>query len=328
MWFAGPAEPESESKLKTILAPRACAILYDLLVALDEPRPFLLPANICPIVPITFLKARVPFEFVDVSAQTLNMDPDQALARLAGGDYAGVLYAHTYGDPSTPHEFFGELKRCDPGLLVVDDRCLCVPDLEPGPPTAADITLYSTGYAKVVDIGSGGYAFSSEPLNINHHSLPFHASDLNAVEAGYKASIGSGEPYVYTDSNWLCTDEQALKWRDYVDRVRPALVQSLAHRRSINAVYNSLIPLEVQLEARYQTWRFNLRVDRQQAILGAIFEAGLFASSHYASLVGIMGAGSGGHAREFAGRVINLFNDRRFTLEMAERTAEIVRRSL
>ena len=41
-----------------------------------------------------------------------------------------------------------------------------------------------------------------------------------------------------------------------------------------------------------------------------------------------MGSGGGKNARELAGHVINLFNDQHYTLDMAERTAEIVRRSL
>jgi hypothetical protein len=53
--------------MKLIQAPRASAILYNLLVGRADSRPWLLPANICPIVPITFLKAQVPFEFVDIS---------------------------------------------------------------------------------------------------------------------------------------------------------------------------------------------------------------------------------------------------------------------
>ncbi len=57
--------------MKTIKPPRASAILYNLLVSQKQTKPWLLPANICPIVPITFMKADVPFEFVDISSETL-----------------------------------------------------------------------------------------------------------------------------------------------------------------------------------------------------------------------------------------------------------------
>lgn len=316
--------------MKTILAPRASAILYDILVGLGDVQPFLLPANICPVVPITFFKAHVPFEFVDISAQSLHMDLDQVEARLhsRAGGYGGLLYAHTYGDASTPQAFFRELKVRFPRLMVVDDRCLCVPDLEPDPSTAADVTLYSTGYGKIVDIGSGGHAFLADNVNYEHHSLPFRFPDLIEVETKYKACIEARERYVYFDSNWLQTDPQPLAWQEYSERVREARVISLAHKGAINAVYNSLFPSDIQFGESFQLWRFNLHVAPNQAALDAIFAAGLFASSHYASLVDIMGTGAGSNARELAQHVINLFNDLHYTEAMAERTASIVRRSL
>ena len=43
---------------------RASTILHNLLRASSQHRPWLLPANVCPIVPLTFLKAGCEFEFV------------------------------------------------------------------------------------------------------------------------------------------------------------------------------------------------------------------------------------------------------------------------
>lgn len=316
--------------MKNVLASRASAILYDVLLESRDGRPFLVPANICPIVPLTFFKAGVPFEFVDISAQTLHMDPDQVEACLRGrpGGYRGLLYAHTYGDRSTPQDFFSALKARFPEFLLVDDRCLCVPDLEPDPSTAADVTLYSTGYGKIVDVGFGGYAFLADHVAERHHNLPFRSADLVDVEAGYKACIQARQRYNYVDSNWLHTESPMPAWQEYRDRVREALVVSLAHKQALNAVYNSLIPSDAAFGESYQWWRFNLRVKPKQAALEAIFAAGLFASSHYASLVDIMGTGAGKNASDLAGHVMNLFNDLHYTLDMAERTATIVRRSL
>jgi hypothetical protein len=91
--------------MQILQAPRASAILYSILIADEEKRPWLLPANICPIVPITFLKARVPFQFVDISARTLHMDLDQAEASIKERKFGGLLYAHTYSEASTPNPF-------------------------------------------------------------------------------------------------------------------------------------------------------------------------------------------------------------------------------
>jgi hypothetical protein len=56
----------------------------------------------------------------------------------------------------------------------------------------------------------------------------------------------------------------------------------------------------------------------------SISSAGLFASRHYASLVGIFGSGIGVNSAALAGSILNLFNDFHYTVDMAERTARIV----
>ena len=316
--------------MKLIHAPRASAILYDLLLSENDGRPFLLPANICPIVPITFFKAGVPFEFIDISRETLNMDLEQTWSRLSGrkGGYGGVLYAHTYGDPTTPREFFRDVKNRFPDLLLIDDRCLCIPDLEADSSTNADVILHSTGYAKIVDLDFGGYAFLQDGLNYKHRSLPFHREDLETIEKGYKQSIEACRPYVYVDTDWLQTDSELPLWREYSARLRADVESSLAHRQSIKVVYNSLIPGELCLPDEYQLWRFNLRIPDKKKTMDAIFQENLFASSHYASLANIMSDDFCPNAQELADHVINLFNDTHYTVEMAEKTSRIILRSL
>jgi hypothetical protein len=278
-----------------------------LLVSRADRRPFLLPANICPIVPITFLKAGMSFKFVDISPASLHMDLGAAGDLLRSGRFSGLLYAHTYGEPSTPHDFFATIKSVDPSLLLVDDRCLCLPDLAM-PETEADVVLYSTGYAKIVDIGFGGYAFLQPELSYMSHRLPFSADDLEALEKAYKGSVTSREPFVYQDSDWLETEANLPDWSSYRRRVKSALDVSLAHRSEINTVYVSCLPDEIQLPAEYQTWRFNIRVSGRDGLLSDIFAGGLFASAHYASLAGIMAPGTCLNAEELASHVINLFN--------------------
>jgi hypothetical protein len=314
--------------MKTVLAARASAILYSLLSGKRDRHAFLLPANICSIVPITFFKAGLPFELVDISAETLHMDLELAEERIKTRKYGGLLYAHAYGDPSTPQDFFAGIKKQYPDLLIIDDRCLCIPDLAPDPSSAADVTLYSTGYGKIVDQEHAGYAYLSEGLIYQTQSLPFRRPDLEELEKNYKRCIEVHEQYIYNDSNWLQTDVDSPAWPEFAKRVHVEIESSIAHRQSINAVYNSLIPGGLRLNDPYQLWRFNLRLPNKRKTLGAIFDAGLFASSHYACLSGIMGAEMCPAAEQLADTVINLFNDTHYTLEMAEKTAKIVLGSL
>ncbi len=313
--------------MKIVQAPRATAILYNLLIARADIRPWLLPANICPVVPLAFFKAGVPFELVDISAETLHIDLEQVEGRLKRGGYGGLLYAHTYAEPSTPEVFFQFLKSRYLDILIVDDRCLCIPDLEPDPKMAADVALYSTGYAKIVDLGGGGYAFVKGSLAYRSYPLPFEPRAYENIERAYKQAL-QDKKFVYQDSHWLQTQADLPVWEDYRRRIADALQHTLDHRKALNAIYAEWLPIEVQLPAAYQTWRFNIRVENQERILTAIFAAGLFASSHYASLAGIMAPGRSPHAEALANQVINLFNDHHFDLQKARRVCHIILENL
>jgi len=313
--------------MKLIQASRASAILYNLLVGRADVRPWLLPANICPIVPITFFKARIPFEFVDISPATLHMDLNQAEEKIKRGEFGGLLFAHPYGAESMPLDFFSQIKSLDSDLLILDDRCLCVPDLEP-PHTAADVILYSTGYAKIAELGFGGYAFLRDDLEYRSASLPFNPVAHDEMEKNYKQAIQKRERFAYRDSDWLQIDPTFPAWYDYSRQIETRKTASLIQRQSLNQIYESRLPREIQLPAEFQTWRFNIRVKNKSQILNAIFAAGLFASSHYASLAGIMADGSAPHAEALADEIINLFNDEHFDEEKAQQTCDIVLRNL
>jgi hypothetical protein len=308
--------------MRIVQAPRASAILYHILASQKESRPWLLPANICPIVPITFLKARVPFEFVDISSESLHMDLDQAEDRIRQHGFGGLVYAHTYGEPSTPTDFFNAIKSLDPELLIVDDRCLCIPEFEAH--SSADVILFSTGYAKIVDLHFGGYALLREGLTYQPANLPFKADDYDEIERAYKKAVGERVRFVYHEMDWLETDASLPGWEDYRSQIESGLNKSLAWRARLNELYASGLPSEIQLPQKYQMWRFNVRVKNKVKVMQVIFEAGLFASSHYASLAGIMAAGSAPHANILVEEVINLFNDHNFDADRAAQVCELI----
>lgn len=308
--------------MKITQAPRASAILYNLLTSLPHAKPWLMPANICPIVPITFMKARVPFQLIDISARTLHMDLDQAGALIESREFGGLLYAHTYGDESTPEVFFQLAKTINSTLIIVDDRCLCIPGFERS--TLADLVLYSTGYAKIVELEFGGYALINDAVKYRPARLAFDPASHVALETNYKTAVRTRSKFEYYDTNWLQTDADLPDWYIYGGQIEQKLEASLAHRRELNSIYASRLPGDIQLTEEYQTWRFNVRVVDKQGILKTIFERGLFASSHYASLAGIMTDNRAPVAEALANDVINLFNDYHFTPEMAHRVCDIV----
>jgi hypothetical protein len=177
-------------------------------------------------------------------------------------------------------------------------------------------------------LGFGGFAFLDSGVNYHHQTLSFDFRDLEALKDSYDHSIETGAPYSYIDANWLETDSDLPSWSEYAALVHTGSKESLAHCKAINDVYTHLIPPELCLPQNYQNWRFNVRLRDNQKVLDAIFAAGLFASSHYESLVGLMGTGTAPNAKQLADHVINLFNDHHYTLDMAEQTARILLGSL
>lgn len=314
--------------MQIVQAPRASAILYHLLKSQGTAHPWLLPANICPIVPITFFKAGIPFEFVDISADSLHMDLEQAWGRLERGQCGGILYAHTYGEQSTPVDFFQDAKSRFPNLMLVDDRCPCIPDLDPPGEMSADVALYSTGYAKIVEMNFGGYAFIEEEVPYQPVHIPFNPQAYEEIEQGYKQAVQTKSRYRYTDSDWLRTEADLPAWYDYRHQIETGLKTSLAYRAAINEIYMNRLPPEIQLPQEYQTWRFNLRLKNKDRVLEAIFASGLFASSHYASLAGIMASGWCPNAESLAKDIINLFNDHRFDSGKAAQICAVILENL
>ncbi|HYC62732.1 MAG TPA: hypothetical protein VEK79_24535 [Thermoanaerobaculia bacterium] len=225
------------------LAPRAAAILFGVVSAHE--RPWLLPANVCDIVPQTLRAAGRMFELVDIDPATLEPSREQIIDRAR--DCAGVVFVRTYGAIYDAEAFFASLKLLRDDFVIVDDRCLCRPDVD-GELVSQDatVTLFSTGYAKYVDLGGGGFA---------------HAATAGRV-----------------------TPEAA--WREYRAQVLAELARVDAIKEHLNAIYRAIIPEEVQLPAELCSWRFNIRVARAEELLRAITDAGLFASRHYAPLEG------------------------------------------
>lgn len=49
---------------------RASTVLYKFLISNCRGYSFILPANVCPVVPLTFIKANIDFVFVDIGFLT------------------------------------------------------------------------------------------------------------------------------------------------------------------------------------------------------------------------------------------------------------------
>ena len=99
------------------------------------------------------------------------------------------------------------------------------------------------------------------------------------------------------------------------------------HKAKLNAIYHEGIPFDLHLGKAFENWRFSILIDNKDELLEEIFkEEGLFASSHYAPIDRrfIGNPAKGSRTYIISSRIINLFNDYRFTEEKAIRTAELI----
>jgi hypothetical protein len=330
----------------TVFERRAAAVLFHLLRSRPDRRPFLVPANACPMIAWTFLEAGTPFRLVDIG-DDLAMDRAQALDALAADPEAwgGVLFVRTYGALGEEAEsFFRALRTLAPDLLAIDDRCLCRPVFEEpqGAETpGADVTLWSTGYSKYVDLGSGGFARLASHVPYERRDQAdrpaFDPAALEEMERRTREALArraSWRPWGSCDRGlpgWLDMAEPETAWEEHRAALAEALPEADAHKRRLNAVYSAALPPEIQLPAAFHGWRFQIRVPRPAELIGKIFADGLFASRHYPALGPTFGEGGNGsfpRAEALHAEVVNLFNDRNFDEEKAARVAALVRRHL
>ncbi|MBK5258917.1 MAG: hypothetical protein JJE51_04935 [Thermoanaerobaculia bacterium] len=280
---------------------RASVVLFKLLRSRADPRPYLLPANVCPVVPAAFALAQQPFVIVDIAEPWLEIDPDASMSRVRDrpNEYGGLVFVRPYGSERDPTSFFNGLKDEQPDLFIIDDKCLCRPDcdgerLSP----RSDATLFSTGRAKYADIGGGGFA----------HLAP---SVLYAdVEP---ASV-----------DWLDLTPEETAWTERRRHTIEAIRAADEQKTVLNEIYRRVLPREIQFPDELQRWRFNIRVPRPELLIDSIFAAGLFASRHYPPVV----AGEFPIASRVHETIVNLFSDRHFDPDRARRISELVLRHL
>lgn len=283
-------------------------------------------------MPITFIKAHQPFQLLDCDPRDRGMDQAVCLEALRRSptEFAGVLYVRPYGALADCSGFFRAIRTIRSDLLIVDDRCLCQPDsMGTSCDPSADVTLYSTGYGKLVDLGAGGFAHLAESVAYGIESLRFDATALETLTRRYKIAVARRQPFSGGLEDWLDTGKSDWSWQTYCARMEEERRRADVHRRRLNAIYTEQLPLAVQWPALFQQWRFQIDVPKPARLLRRLRAAGLFASRHYPPL----GGGIFAHERfpqaeAFSRTLINLFNDRYYTEAQAVATARLVREHL
>ena len=272
--------------MKLLTANRANKLLYNFIKVNNITGKVLLPANVCPDMVKTLAFAGMQHQFLDLQAETLCMDQQAALAFAK--EASMLIFVHTYGLEVEFSAFFQQLRDQNPDLIIVDDKCLCLPDLDVKD-SAADLVLYSTGEKKMVNLGGGAIGYLADKWE--YDEVPVEGCDCLSNEL------------------WLLDPKQLYLKMDTI----------IAHKEKLNTIYRAMLPEAIQLPDVYQHWRFNILVQNKQEILAALAAEGLVADSLYPALDASCLVANNLHAY-----VINLYNDKLFTVEQAERACEII----
>lgn len=313
---------------KQIFTFRASSILFSFLKNIKH-GVFLLPANICYIVPLTFIKANVAYEFVDINKETLCVEEDLVINKIAQKPdyYIGVFFNHTYGTEYNPAIFFRKLRELNERLLIVQDKCLCRPSLESPENFDADLILHSTGYSKYLDLGFGGYGFIRSDFPYRLHKTGYDQPIEHEVDKKLKRYIETNTCINKTiaKEKWLNTNELPTTIHDYIEKISNSLPIIDEHKSIINNIYRTEFPKEIQFPTCFQSWRFNIIIKNKKYYLKKIFENGLFASSHYPDLAKHFDDTRCVNAKDLHANVINLFNDKYITVAQASELSHIIR---
>lgn len=310
-----------------VVAPRASTILYATLQSNPDPRPVLLPAACCEAIPLCLRLARRRFQTVDLDPDTLEIDVEKCIATMRAypGGPSAVIVVRPYGAIADPHVLL-RLRHSFPGVLLVDDRCLARPELDAQRlDPEADLTLYSTGPRKYLDLGAGGFGFVSNRISYRRVDPPhdFDEKAVELLELSLREARKQARPYKGDGGGWL-----KVKWdkgeEQYLRSIEEHLPAIDAHKSSLNAIYRELIPADWALASNYHQWRYTLRLAHRDSALHEIFSRGLFASAHYQVLPPLFGHGRPRVAESLSRDVLNLFNDGHFTEAMARRCARAV----
>lgn len=314
------------------IARRASSVLYNFLKSNHScNEEYLLPANICPIVPAVFCKAGITFRLVDIDEKTLCLNWDECI-NIAKSNLASklnLLYVHSYGfiDP----DFLTKLtqwKKIFPESKVIDDRCLAPPTLVKQS-NITDIELYSTGYSKLLEIGHTGWGIwngSQEPLAYDPY---FQEDEHDKLINKFHISIDTQQALnADFSSPWLDLQQPLMTCEEISEAIKYDLPRRMNHKHQLNTIYKKYLN-EWALPDDFNLWRFNILVSDPNKLLAVIKKSkGDFVSNHYKPLTKMYNQQNAPNTAKLGSHIINLFNDHRYDVSRAERLAKKLRKYL
>lgn len=328
--------------MKLIVADRASSIIYNIVAKTNnENKYWLLPTNVCHTVPAAIIKGGGKIKFFDVSPISYCMNEEKVLNFVMKNKelVAGIIYVKTYGIELSIKDFYLQIKGISKSILVIDDKCLCIPHINLSDEyTEADATIYSTGYSKFIDIGKGGYGILTDNYYESYDAvsisgLQYDKKDEDEFNQYFSKCISKkGNKIIPIELkkhcllDWLGEENGIKEYEENLAEIISRVQERQGWTNAINKIYNSYL-YDFNLSSKLNNWRYNILVDNVDFVIDKLKENNLFASNHYFPIAQIFDSGYEKNSfiwDTIHPKIINLFNDYRYNIDMAEKTSEIV----
>ena len=318
--------------MKLIISSRALSILYSFLVKYKEAGNYtlLLPSNIYHDVFFLINYLEISYIFIDIDEDDLCINKEIVIEFITRNRRLILIYNHTFGIPAVPYAFFREIKNISSEVVIIDDRCLCAPIMETkSDDSCIDLILYSTGYAKQVDLSGWGFGFVDDLFCMNRNQITFEKQKYLELKNSFFENALNYFPDKHKISECIQVSDDIDVDPFYYERLISEDVEKwYEHKSTITEIYKSSIPDEVQLPSEMNNWRFNIMVKNRDRIFKELFRNNLFASAHYASIGTMLNRQDYRTADQLHQNIINLFVDKYYTQEKAEKTVAIIIKNL
>ncbi|OFY71832.1 MAG: hypothetical protein A3G23_14625 [Bacteroidetes bacterium RIFCSPLOWO2_12_FULL_37_12] len=305
-----------------IIANRALGILKLFLGQYPDKKKWALPATICFSVPALFYSEKKEIYFYDFSIDNSNLLEKKILLNCDG-----ILAVDYYGTEKTDVCVFKKLKES--GKIIIYDKCLSAPDFTINPELLnfIDLVLFSTGDAKVVDLGYGGYGISRVLLKPGKYNAEVTKNYLK-LDKEWDIAFKSNLPIQINrlhENEWVDISDNHIQ-TNYKQGVKKLTGQIMVEKNKINAIYKAIIPPELIFTELSDVWRFNLLIKNRDFLLREIYFNKLFVGCHYADMsVHFNFRKKLNYSKFIEKHILNLYNDRYITPAQAEKCAELIR---
>ena len=149
-----------------------------------------------------------------------------------------LIFVRPYGYISNESVFFKTIKQLNENCLIIDDRCLCLPNFEQIE-GQADLLLYSTGKKKPVDLGTGAIALVKQsyfPLNyLSEFEYKHKYENIINKLVNKKSRLSSNANKYIKLAPWL--DTNRVKFESLLIKANENIVKIKEHKQKLNIIY-------------------------------------------------------------------------------------------